>query len=146
VHSRRSGVAGYSAVRTVRPSGEAHASRCDEGPVSPGRVTGPGRPWRHIAAGGQHSAQGLRSGPRRPSMIYIFAGFVLLTIELVMLSMLMSKKEVLADGPRSAFWWEQLVILYHLPSIVLVALVSREKSGPYWVVSVVTFVAYLALF
>jgi hypothetical protein len=79
-------------------------------------------------------------------MIYIFAGFVLLTIELVMLSMLMSKKEVLADGPRSAFWWEQLVILYHLPSIVLVALVSREKSGPYWVVSVVTFVAYLALF
>ncbi len=80
-------------------------------------------------------------------VIYAFAGFVLLTIELLLLSLVLAQKQQLTDGnEREPFWWEQLAVLYHLPMIVLVAVVSRRNVGPYWLVALLTFACYLGAF
>jgi hypothetical protein len=80
-------------------------------------------------------------------MIFVFAGFVLLIIELFMLSMVLSQKQQLLDAEdRNPQWWEKLVVLYHLPAIVLISVFSGAERGRYWVALVVTFCSYLGIF
>lgn len=79
-------------------------------------------------------------------MIYLLAGGILLSIEGLMLSILMSYKQKIRNWEnREPYWWEQLIVLYHLPIIALLAFMNDEDSGPYWIVAVLTFLFYLGI-